>query len=838
MKFKSDIEVQAGLKDSSGAIGTSGQLLSSTATGVSWTSLNGFVPYTGAIQNVDLGIYTLLAAKGVFSSSGSANTVEIGHSSGSGIALNITKGGNGEGLYVNKTSGSGNAVTIIGTLNATTLVKSGGTAAQILAADGTVITAGTNITISGGTISADASGYLPLSGGTMTGNINWAQTDRGLTWGFNTDGASIKFYNTGDGDTNSRLEFATLDNSDEYFRWGHVPSGGSFYESMRLRPIANGSAQLIVSGNLGLGVTPTSWGSQAKVLQLNAQSLIAGMTFSSGNNQTLIGNNVYVSEDTNFRYIASNPSGMYRISNDGSMQWFVAPLGTAGNPITFNQAMTLDTNGRLAIGTNSFAGDELLMVSINGTTNTQAINIKDRNASANASTFMVFRKSDDTFLGNIRRSGTSDALYIGGNSFLALGHSGNTEAMRIFSNGNVLIQDGGTFTNAGFRLDVNGSARISTLDIASQVGLSVSGYGFLSQTISGQMSILGHNVRASSNVANQVNVVNGGWISSMIKQYYNEGITFHTSPTFFSAGAVYPMNTTERMRITSDGNVGIGTINANQRLVINQGVTGFNQGIPATAGTSQNGILRLRPAATLFGETFDFGMNVAPTYAWIQSTNADGLNTNYPVSINPNGGSVLIGTTTDNGNRLQVNGNLSVQNSRLGSGFRTSGRAEFFLNSAGADNVSEIFFGHGNGYIENNIRWGISDRGTTQGELIFYVGPANNSGAFTTAFTLASSRAATFASTVTATGFFNSSDIRLKQLTPYNYSVSDIKPISYFWKDGRDDKKHIGYSAQEVQKVMPDAVNEGTDGILSVNYIEVLVAKIAELENRIKQLEK
>jgi hypothetical protein len=38
MKFKSDIEVQAGLKDSSGAIGSLGQVLSSTASGVSWTS--------------------------------------------------------------------------------------------------------------------------------------------------------------------------------------------------------------------------------------------------------------------------------------------------------------------------------------------------------------------------------------------------------------------------------------------------------------------------------------------------------------------------------------------------------------------------------------------------------------------------------------------------------------------------------------------------------------------------------------------------------------------------------------------------------------------------------
>jgi hypothetical protein len=49
---------------------------------------------------------------------------------------------------------------------------------------------------------------------------------------------------------------------------------------------------------------------------------------------------------------------------------------------------------------------------------------------------------------------------------------------------------------------------------------------------------------------------------------------------------------------------------------------------------------------------------------------------------------------------------------------------------------------------------------------------------------------------------------------------------------------HIGYIAQEVKEKYPDQVNENEDGILTVNYIEVLVAKIQELENRIKKLEK
>jgi hypothetical protein len=132
----------------------------------------------------------LIGTTGSFSSSGGSDTFSINHSSGAGIALNITKGGNGEGIYVNKTSGSGNAVTIIGTLNATTLVKSGGTSAQFLKADGTVdsttyqgaITLTTTGTSGAATFISNTlnipdygsalSGYLPLTGGTLTGALS------------------------------------------------------------------------------------------------------------------------------------------------------------------------------------------------------------------------------------------------------------------------------------------------------------------------------------------------------------------------------------------------------------------------------------------------------------------------------------------------------------------------------------------------------------------------------------------------------------------------------------------------------------------------------------------
>jgi hypothetical protein len=61
-------------------------------------------------------------------------------------------------------------------ITGTSLVKSGGTSAQILAADGSVITAGTNITISGGTISSSGggSGVTSLSAIGSTANANGA----------------------------------------------------------------------------------------------------------------------------------------------------------------------------------------------------------------------------------------------------------------------------------------------------------------------------------------------------------------------------------------------------------------------------------------------------------------------------------------------------------------------------------------------------------------------------------------------------------------------------------------------------------------------------------------
>ena len=63
----------------------------------------------------------------------------------------------------------------------------------------------------------------------------------------------------------------------------------------------------------------------------------------------------------------------------------------------------------------------------------------------------------------------------------------------------------------------------------------------------------------------------------------------------------------------------------------------------------------------------------------------------------------------------------------------------------------------------------------------------------------------------------------------------DIRLVQFDWKD--TGKHSYGVIAQEVEKNYPELVYENKDGLKSVSYSEILVIKIAQLENKLKQLE-
>jgi hypothetical protein len=114
--------------------------------------------------------------------------------------------------------------------------------------------------------------------------------------------------------------------------------------------IDNAAIRLDTSGNLGLGVTPSAWGSSYKGFEVAGAG--AGIS-SNGSNTVRIGTGHYVgASNTSFYTVTGSAVGAY-ITSLGQHLWYTAPSGTAGNAISFTQAMTLDASGNLGIGTTS-----------------------------------------------------------------------------------------------------------------------------------------------------------------------------------------------------------------------------------------------------------------------------------------------------------------------------------------------------------------------------------------------------------------------------------------------------------------------------------------------------
>jgi hypothetical protein len=106
------------------------------------------------------------------------------------------------------------------------------------------------------------------------------------------------------------------------------------------------------SGNLGLGVTPTAGGATT-----NFEIGPYGATIAARNNASAP--QLYISSNA----VGTGYTPTYKVNGyatqyvmqgfDGAHRWLLAPSGTAGNAITFTQAMTLDASGYLGIGTSS-----------------------------------------------------------------------------------------------------------------------------------------------------------------------------------------------------------------------------------------------------------------------------------------------------------------------------------------------------------------------------------------------------------------------------------------------------------------------------------------------------
>lgn len=135
--------------------------------------------------------------------------------------------------------------------------------------------------------------------------------------------------------------------------------------------------------------------------------------------------------------------------------------------------------------------------------------------------------------------------------------------------------------------------------------------------------------------------------------------------------------------------------------------------------------------------------------------------------------------------------------------------------------------------------WNVADTSTAgatyRGNYIEIVGKGTADNARSNARTMDWSGNETIAGTLT-----QSSDAKLKDIINEELpDVSAIKAVKFKWKENanRDESEHIGYLAQDVEKVLPYLVKEDAEGNKVLDYIAFLVAKVDSLEKRIAELE-
>jgi hypothetical protein len=525
------------------------------------------------------------------------------------------------------------------------------------------------------------------------------------------------------------------------------------------------------SGNLGLGVTPSAWaGISGKIFELGFSGGSAAF-FQNGADDFWTASNAYF--NAGWKY-TKNGTATAKLISTGEHYWYNAPSGTAGNAISFTQAMTLKSNGNLLVGTTTDNGARLQVsgsATITGSTNQQLV--LDFTTASGGFTWQSFRLNGNN---RYRIFGNTD------NSFTLYSDILSSNVLSIASTG------AATFSSNQNATSTYTIQNTDTTNTSSRLKLDL---------ISGNSAL---SIVSIHNDHNYIASVTG-------KDLY-----FQQS-----------FGGTTNMIIKSSGNVGIGTTSPSYTLEVNSGAAQYLNArfyssshsmlmIESTTAVRQALIVHKTPT-----REWSTGLDTNGNFIWYDNTAAA-----YRMQITT-GGNVLIGTTTDNGQKLQVNGTSYFSSDLLigttsnspssNVGIKTYADGRIYCVSSSSANTSESYSMYSTGAA--NYR--------------FYVGWGGTIYA-------------------TSTSISGISDISLKtNIRDLDKGLQDIlqlKPRRFDWKNG-DGKDNIGFVAQEIESIFPELISEykynqfETKKSLKMgDLIPSLVKAIQELKQEIDTLKK
>ena len=247
-----------------------------------------------------------------------------------------------------------------------------------------------------------------------------AATIGGIEYGGSKRGLSIKTFQSAGGD-DCGVEFNAADGLAGY---------GAFKFSAHTTTLAT----LDASGNLGLGVTPSAWSSGNPAMQFKYK----GSVWNNLDLSFHITQNAYFNGSDWIRENTSQPSNYYQYQ--GQHIWRTAPSGTAGNAISFTQAMSLTAAGNLLVGlTTPTSAERLSIWRDNVTTNSLVANLQNQAATSTS------RNSNTLLRISSNASGADAAIQLTDNTANNYWFGGNNGGAYVVANSNgVRLANGGT----------------------------------------------------------------------------------------------------------------------------------------------------------------------------------------------------------------------------------------------------------------------------------------------------------------------------------------------------------------------------------------------------------